>query len=62
MPNTTERREITKRVNAKEAETIQQSKELVSKTKRLLAIGGTKNRARRDQELNGLHRGRKNMP
>jgi hypothetical protein len=36
MPNTGERREITRRVTAKEAETIQQSKKLVSKTKAAL--------------------------
>ncbi len=33
MPNTGERREITKRVNAKEAEMVQRSKKLVSKTR-----------------------------
>ena len=37
MPNTGERREITARVNAKEAETVQQSQKLVSKTKQLSA-------------------------
>ena len=37
MPNTGERREIAKRVNAKEAETVRQSKKLVSTTKRILA-------------------------
>jgi hypothetical protein len=62
MPNTTERREITKRVNAKEAEVIQQSVELTAKTKRLSAIAGTKSLARRNQEQNGSPRARKNMP
>ena len=62
MPNTTERREITKRVNAKEGETIQQSVKLAAKTKRLSAIAGTKNQAHRDQERNGPPRARKNMP
>jgi len=62
MPNTSERREITRRVNAKEAETIQESKELVAKTKRLSAIAGTKNLARRYQEMNGPPRARKSMP
>jgi hypothetical protein len=62
MPNTTERREITKRTNAKEGEIIQQSAELAAKTKRLSAIAGTKNLARRDQERNGPPRARKNMP
>lgn len=33
MPDTGERREIAQRVNAKESETIQESKMLVSKTK-----------------------------
>jgi hypothetical protein len=33
MPNTGERREITRRVNAKEAETVQESKQLVSRTR-----------------------------
>jgi hypothetical protein len=33
MPNTGERGEITERVNAKEAEVIQQAKKLASKTK-----------------------------
>jgi len=56
MPNTGERREITSRVNAKEAETIQHSKELVAKTKRLSAIAGTKGMARRNQELDGPRR------
>jgi hypothetical protein len=37
MPNTGERREITARVNAKEAETVQESQKLVSKTKQLNA-------------------------
>jgi len=37
MPNTGERGEITGRVNAKEAEVVQQSKKLASKTK--AAIG-----------------------
>jgi hypothetical protein len=32
MPNTGERREITKRVNAKEAEMVKQSRKLVSGT------------------------------
>jgi len=33
MPNTGERREITARANAKEAETVRESQKLVSKTK-----------------------------
>jgi hypothetical protein len=49
-------------VNAKEAETIQQSKELVAKTKRSSAIAGAKNLARRNQKLNGRSRVRKSVP
>jgi len=62
MPHTTERREITKRVNAKEGETIQQSVKLAAKTKRLSAIAGTKNLARRNQERDGTPWAPKNMP
>ena len=46
MPNTGERGEITNRVNAKEAETVQESKKLVSKTKQRLASINAKNLAR----------------
>jgi hypothetical protein len=62
MPNTGERREITSRANAKEAEVIQQSKELIAKTKRSSAIAGTKNLTRRNQEQNDPSRARKSMP
>jgi hypothetical protein len=62
MSNTSERREITGRVNAKEAETIQQSKELVAKTKRLSAIAATKNLMRRNQELNDASGALKSTP
>jgi hypothetical protein len=62
MPNTSERREITGRVNAKEAETIQESKELVAKTKRFSAIADSKNRARRTRELKDPPRGPKTLP
>jgi hypothetical protein len=62
MTNTGERREITSRANAKEAEIIQQSKELVAKTKRVSAIASTKNLARRKQELDGTPPARKNTP
>ena len=37
MPDTGERREITRRVNAKQAETVQQSKKLLSKTRQFSA-------------------------
>jgi hypothetical protein len=46
MPNTGERREITKRVNAKEAEMVQQSKNLVSRTREITADTDAKNLAR----------------
>jgi hypothetical protein len=62
MPNTGERREITGRVNAKEAEIIQKSKELVAKTKRFSTIADSKNLARRTRELKGPPRGRKTPP
>jgi hypothetical protein len=46
MPNTGERREITRRVNAKEAEMVQESKNLVSRTRQLSASTQAKNKAR----------------
>ncbi len=46
MLNTGERREITKRVNAREAEMVQQSKKLVSRTKEITADTDAKNLAR----------------
>lgn len=46
MPNTGERREITKRVNAKEAEIVQQSKKLLSRTREITADAEAKNLAR----------------
>lgn len=49
MPDTGERREITRRVNAREAETVQQSKKLASRTKQLAAKTVAKNRARIDE-------------
>jgi hypothetical protein len=49
MPDTGERREITGRVNAKEAEVVQQSKKLASRTKQLSAKMDTKNRQRKDE-------------
>ncbi len=56
------RSQVTKRANEKEAESIQQSKELTAKTERFSAIAGAKNLARRNQELNGPSRARKSMP
>ncbi len=49
MPNTGERREITSRVNAKEAEMVQESKNLVSRTRQLSASTEAKNKARRGE-------------
>lgn len=46
MPNTGERREITKRVNAKEEQMVQQSKNLVSRTRESTADTDAKNLAR----------------
>jgi hypothetical protein len=46
MPNTGERREITKRVNAKEAEMVQQSKKLLSRTRESTADADARNLAR----------------
>ncbi len=46
MPDTGERREITRRVNAKEAETVQESKQLVSRTRQLTASSDTRTKAR----------------
>jgi len=46
MPNTGERREITRRVNAKEAEMVQVSKNLVSRTRQVSASTEAKNKAR----------------
>jgi hypothetical protein len=46
MPNTGERHEITRRVNAKEAEVVQESKKLVSRTRQLSATTEAKSKAR----------------
>ena len=46
MPNTGERREITRRVNAKEAEVVQEAKKLVSRTRQLSATMESKSKAR----------------
>jgi hypothetical protein len=62
MPNTTERGEISSRVNAKAAEIIEQSKELIAKAKRASAIVGTKNLARRNQEQYDPSRAGKSTP
>jgi len=46
MPNKGERREIASRTNANEAETVQRSKRLLSKTKQQFATADAKNLAR----------------
>jgi hypothetical protein len=62
MPSTGERREITGRVNAREAETVQESKLLVARTKRASGTADTKNRSRRNQKLGDLPSAPKNQP
>jgi hypothetical protein len=47
MPDTGERREITRFVNAKEAEAVQESKKFVSKTKQRSAKVVQENRSRK---------------
>jgi hypothetical protein len=54
MRDTGERREITGRVNAKETETVQQSKKMLSKAKQLSASMDEKNRLRTGKQLRGL--------
>jgi hypothetical protein len=53
MPDTGERREITRRVNAREAETVQQSKKLVARTRQLSASADKKNKARSAEAKKG---------
>lgn len=53
MPNTGERREITQRVNAKEAEMIQRSKKLVSKTSEITADADAKKLTRNAETKKG---------
>ena len=53
MPNTGERREITVRVNAKEAETVRESQKLVSKTNQRTASRDAKSRVRSARALKG---------
>ena len=56
MPDTGERREIAQRVNAKEAETIQESKMLVSKTKQISDNHDLKKLRQRSRSTNGRSR------
>jgi hypothetical protein len=58
MPNRGERGEITARANAKEAETVQESQKLVSKTKQLSASRDAKSRVRNARALKGRSRER----
>jgi hypothetical protein len=51
MPNTSERGEITARVNAKEVETIRQSQKLVLQTKQLSARKDAKSQVRSTRKL-----------
>ncbi len=56
MPNTGEKREITARANAKEAETVRESQKLVSETKQRSASRDAKSRARNARVPKGLSR------
>ena len=56
MPDTGERREIAQRVNANEAETVQESKTLVSKTKQLSDNQDLENLRRRSKTTKGRSR------
>ena len=58
MANTGERREITARANAKEAETVRQSQKLLSKTKLLSASKDAKSLVRSARALKGRSRER----
>jgi hypothetical protein len=62
MPNTGERGEITGRANAKEADVIQESKKLASKTKQLSARMDAKNRLRSTDALKERPRDRRRTP
>jgi len=62
MPDTGERREITSRVNAKEAETVEKSKKLVSKTKQLSDNQDLENLRRRSRTPKGKSRQKGNEP
>jgi hypothetical protein len=59
MSDTGERREITALANAKEAETVQESQKLVSKTKQLSASRDEKRLLRSVRTLKGRPRKRK---
>jgi hypothetical protein len=59
MPKTNGRGEITGRANAKEAETVQESQKLVSKTKELAMNRDEKRLLRSERSLKGRSRKRK---
>ena len=58
MPNTGERREITRRMNAKQADTVQQSEKLLSKTRQFSASVEAKNIERIAETTKGRSRER----
>ena len=62
MPDTGEKREITSRVNAKEAETVEKSKTLVTKTKQLSDNQDLENLRRRSRTNKGRSRQKGNEP
>jgi hypothetical protein len=51
MPDTGERREISRFANAKESETVQESKKLMSKTKQRSAKAVQENRSRKRRNV-----------
>jgi len=59
MTNTGEKRENPARLDAKEAEAVQESHKLVSETKQVSASRGAKSLARSARALKGRSRGRK---
>jgi hypothetical protein len=62
MANTGERREITRRVNAKQAETVQQSKKLQSRTSQLSTSMEAKNIERLAEIAKGRSREHGSVP
>jgi hypothetical protein len=62
MPDTGGRREITKRVNAKESETVQESKMLISKTKQLSDNQELENLRRKSKTVRGRSRQKRKEP
>jgi hypothetical protein len=56
MPDTGERREISRFTNAKEVETVQESKKLVSNTKQQSAKNAEENRSRKRRKVSSISR------